>query len=789
MGPRRPRSGVAAAAGADGRDGGTLDPGVKSRIDLARCPDFDLGALRVRPSSREVLVGGRREPLEPRVMQLLVLMGGNPGQVISRDELIDRCWEGRIVSEDSINRAISKLRRLSEQDSGASFTIETISRVGYRLWTPETGAEAPPEGSPPILAGVPDEPPAEPAAEPARRRRAVRPAALAAGVAALAGLLLAAWFLFADRVVSVTAGQPSLVVLPFADLSPRRDHAYFAEGVAEEILNVLAAETSLKVVGRTSASQFRDRAADMKAIRESLGVSHVLEGSVRSDAGQVRITVRLLRTSDGGQVWSQDYDRRLENIFALQDEIGASVAERLRGSLAGSAVRRATPTTSVEVYDLYLSARTLLRQQELGALRQARELLRRAVRRDPKYAPAWARLAEATMALSEQQTALGDEPLAASRAEALGYLRRALRIDPDLPEAHAAFGRVLPPGPEAERALRRAVELDPGGAESWLSLSERLFQSGRPEEGMRARQRAAAIEPLWLPAQEGLILRLNERDGPSATEPVAARFLAAADDPYVTHRVRALLAMEGSRLDQMIAHAEQARRLRPADRQVRTYEAYAFARLGLTDQALAVLPRTEAMSRLVIMGDREAVASEAVRRGAGLWSRKRDARMAGWILLSLGRDRDLLRLFDSRFRSVSDFAARAEEVAYGVPVLVAMRRTGRTREAAELRAVLVGRLETAARWRKVDDLHDAFQRAAIEAAMGDTAAALRWLERSVHAGYLNQWAPAFHDLADYPVFSPLRADPRFQRLRAEFIATALAQRGAVQRAGAPAAAS
>src|SRR6201996_6083540 len=170
-------------------------PDAKSAIDLARVEDFDLGTSRVSPSTREVLRGSDREILEPRVMQVLVALFQANGRVVSRDELIFRCWEGRIVGEDAINRAIGRLRRLSEADNQASFEIETISRVGYRLLAAAPGAQASMTATP-ASEGPQTPHPAIPAA--ARQSRLLRHRLAIAGIAILAVAALATWLLWPE---------------------------------------------------------------------------------------------------------------------------------------------------------------------------------------------------------------------------------------------------------------------------------------------------------------------------------------------------------------------------------------------------------------------------------------------------------------------------------------------------------------------------------------------------------------------------------------------------------------
>jgi TolB-like protein len=215
-------------------------------------------------------------------------------------------------------------------------------------------------------------------------------------IAAAAIVLLATAAAFAVSRLSpdARAAEPALAVLPFDDLSPGGGQDYFAEGVAEEILSELASH-GVKVIGRTSARRFADE-ADLPTLRRALSVSHVLEGSVRSAGGRTRVLVRLVQTSDGAQVWAEEFDREAGDIFAVQDQIGATVARRLSGRLGGRggdepAGRAAA--AEVEAYNLYLAGRARLRERTEPALNAAEGLFARAVKLDPQVrarrGPGW----------------------------------------------------------------------------------------------------------------------------------------------------------------------------------------------------------------------------------------------------------------------------------------------------------------------------------------------------------------------------------------------------------------
>ncbi len=287
-------------------------------------------------------------------MDVLTVLAVRAGTVASVGDLMSVVWKGVVVSDGSVYLAISQLRQaLDEPDSGAS-CIETVPKRGYRLTVPvETIAldEA-----------------AVPGARAARRAWA-KPALALAVVVAVAVMVALTW------TPRSKPADHSLAVLPFADLSPEGDQAYFADGVTEEILNRLARIGDLRVIARTSAFQLRGRAADTRALGEKLGVGHLLVGSVRKAEDRVRVTAQLSETRSGAQLWSQTYERRLGDIFAIQDEIAKGVAAAMQVKLGlGDTSLMPGMTRDVAAYDEYLQGMALnlqMRPESLPARHRA----------------------------------------------------------------------------------------------------------------------------------------------------------------------------------------------------------------------------------------------------------------------------------------------------------------------------------------------------------------------------------------------------------------------------------
>jgi TolB-like protein/Tfp pilus assembly protein PilF len=298
------------------------------------------------------------------------------------------------------------------------------------------------------------------------------------------------------------ANEPhsSIAVLPFSNLSGDTARDYFSDGMSEELLNLLARIPGLKVASRTSSFAYKGRNVDIREVGRELGVETVLEGSVRQAGEQVRITAQLIDAETGFHLWSETYDRRLEDIFQVQDEIAAAIVDKLRIELAPQeqalAVRDKAPTQNVEAYQLYLQGRAAWKRRGEDNLLRAIDLYQKALGLDPGFARAHAALASAYVVLPGYTKAEGDEdrfvPLAVASA------RQALSIDPNIGEAHAVLaqlnaqrGNLL----DAESGFFFAISLEPNEAtpHHWYSLL--LGQVGRIGAALEQAQRAYELDP------------------------------------------------------------------------------------------------------------------------------------------------------------------------------------------------------------------------------------------------------------------------------------------------------
>ena len=337
-------------------------------------------------------------------------------------------------------------------------------------------------------------------AAPSPTMRRGRLAALLVGIGVLAAAPGLLWyFVVRSRPIpdaSSTAAPPSIAVLPFADLSPQKDQEYFADGIAEEILNSLAQIESLHVAGRVSSFSFKGKGDDARTIGQKLNVGNLLEGSVRKEGAHVRITAQLINATNGYHLWSQTYDRELAGVIAAQDEIARAVVDALKVRLV-PARRRHEPTPEAH-NELLLGNQFLNRLTYENTLR-AEAAYQRAVTLDPEYAQAWAALAMARFWVADRAESVA--AISQGFDEAMSYAEKSIALDPNLAEGYAARG-FLRSGTRTEwegaRAdFVRALKLNPNDGELHRRYADRgLATMGRLAEAVGEARRATEIDPL-----------------------------------------------------------------------------------------------------------------------------------------------------------------------------------------------------------------------------------------------------------------------------------------------------
>jgi TolB-like protein/Tfp pilus assembly protein PilF len=389
-----------------------------------------------------------------------------------------------------------------------------------------------------------------------------RMAGIAAGLIALA----LGWYFLGQPALrqQAIAGERSIAVLPFVNMSGDKDNEYFSDGLAETTLDMLAQLKDLKVIARTSSFAFKGKQADMREIGKALGAAHLLEGSVQQAGDTVRITAQLIRVSDGSHLWSKRFDRKLADVFAIQDEIATEVVNAIQGALPAVQQARLVRkrTDNVRAYDEYLKGIALLPDRNTTKLRAALVHFERAIELDPAYARAYAMAGTAASLLRTY----GDDSEQTAR-KIPRYIDRALELAPDLGEAWAARGAQLEQVRDlrnAERAYLRSVELAPGYATGYQWLGE-FYQDqlGEMDKALPLLERATTLDPLSPIIQKEYAVGLAAVQRLDEAERILDRLLQAHPRFAVGHEKLALLRMQRGDLSGALRAIETAIRLDP----------------------------------------------------------------------------------------------------------------------------------------------------------------------------------------------------------------------------------
>lgn len=415
---------------------------------------YRFGEFSLDADQKVLMHKGKPLLLAPKVLDILLTLVQHSGRIVEKEELMTRVWPDTFVEESNLTYSIVQLRKTLGDDARHPRYIETIPKRGYRFIA---DAEE-------VLSDM----------------RVVieeqRDSDVRSGVIA------------EQRVASIA-------VLPFLDLSPDRDQDYFCEGLADELINSLASLPDLQVASRTSSFRFKATTLDIREVGLRLNVNTVLEGSVRKAGSNLRITARLISAVDGYQLWSGKYDRRLEDVFAVQEDIAESTMRALEVVLS-SADKRALQevrTTAIEAYECYLRGRQLFYQMRRRSLESARQMYLKAIAIDDHFGPAYAGIADCSSFLYMDWGGCESDLIDADRAS-----WKAVEIDPRLAQAYASRGVVLALRErysEAEREFETALHLNPKLYEAFYYYARACFSQGKLDRAAVLLEQAAAVRP------------------------------------------------------------------------------------------------------------------------------------------------------------------------------------------------------------------------------------------------------------------------------------------------------
>lgn len=574
-----------------------------------------------------------------------------------------------------------------------------------------------------------------------------------------------------DEVTSTADGSSkSIAVLAFEDMSPGGDQEYFAEGISEELLNVLAQIPDLKVAGRTSSFAFKDQNRDLREIGEILDVDHILEGSVRTSGTRVRVTAQLVKAEDGFHLFSKNYNRELTDIFEVQDDIAREIGIALRSAILGDESTDAVAPTSVAAYDKYLRARQWIHTRDRTLMEQASELLDEALAIDPDYPPALAQKALATLLLSDGGGSYGDIPLAEAHRIARPLLERAIERDPDLAEAHAILGLLygqasVDSSDEAIAHLRRALAINPTMANANNWLAGQISSSSNMDESRRLYETVVEHDPLYTPAFNNLMFQYMQIRALDKADSLIRRVQRITGNSRSVQFARGSLALANGDLSTGITELDDAYRFNTSASVVQLWYGTALYFLGDLELSAEVSRDTDKLVTLELSGQHDAAVAvfESVKSEALDEGQLRG--ISEWFLLR-NQSKELIHFLETHYAETDNWidALPVPDQLWGVAthsnLVAALRASGRDDDAKRLLDKANAMLEIQ-RKNGADNMFFWYSAAQVAALLGDRQRLFSSLRNAIDTGFISVFG------CDSVAFDGHRTDPRFIELEQE----------------------
>ena len=580
----------------------------------------------------------------------------------------------------------------------------------------------------------------------------------------------------------------SIAVLPFVNMSEDSSNEYFSDGLSEEVLNILAKIKEMRVAGRTSSFAFKGKDDDLRTIGEKLNVQSILEGSVRKDEARnrVRITAQLVNVEDGYHLWSETYDRDLDDIFAIQEEIARKVADALKVTLLGEDEARiaAQAVTDLSAYDLYLRGLEQLNKFSFAALNEARTLFTRAIEQDPNYLPAQLKLAQAWLDLAFTGAITNDEAIATSRP----LLTSILEKNPaNNAEAHVLMARVmgaLRDDSGMQQELQLALDNDPRNVEALRVTGRYIFFNGDVEKGFEYVEEAERIDPYSLDVLWDLMAFNAFTGQPEQTLPYAQRTAEVQPENPNQYWGPGMAYLLNGQLATSLEYQVKAAAVDPNDPELPAGIAAVWLDLGDPEQAehwakladeIGADQPTPIVTRVLLYQYREqhGLAADMARRAL---DRNLDNRMGSNNVLRRTYIANLVR--QREIQQAIDFYITELPGAFATPIDVNMDNRRRSNELLEIAILLQMQDPASARAAELIDAAEqkmqliderfipwqrALERAGIAAARNDRQVAMEQLEQAFDLGLRSRWRNlllstiAFNSMHDEPEFKQLLA--------------------------------
>ena len=595
---------------------------------------YEFGPFSLDPYERVISRDGTPLPLTPKVFDTLLCLVRNRGRLLTKDELLKEIWPDTFVEEVNLAVNISALRKAFGENPQDGRYIVTVPGRGYRfiaevrevfnedkteLNTVVGGSGGPPlgpEGAKPNGTGTrypsvsemtTDLPSPKHELERGRaetngagglvtpafveRSRALKRATLAVLIFLLLAVAIGYFRFEQTRRIAPAVKTASIAVLPFVDLSQNKDQEYFSDGLAEELINDLAKVQGVRVVARSSAFQFKGKNEDLRSVGQKLGVANILEGSVRREGDRVRIMAELIKSDDGFQLWSATYDRQIDDVFKVQDEIARATTAALQVKLLnsnGAEFSASVRSTNAEAYQAYLQAQYFFeRNADESNEKKALNYADQAVKLDPNYAPAWA-LRSSILASLAIGTSSESEQLFREARQAAS---QAIALDPLLAAGYVQLGWVQAfndwDWEGARLSLEKAAQLQPGSFPV-LRYSSYLYQvRGQMDEAIATQREAIASDPLRARSYLFFGYQLYCAERYQEAEAAVRNALELNPRLPTAHTDQGQILLAQGRPQEALAQMEQE----PSEDSRLFGEALAYSSMGRLDESNAALDR------------------------------------------------------------------------------------------------------------------------------------------------------------------------------------------------------
>jgi TolB-like protein/Tfp pilus assembly protein PilF len=503
---------------------------------LANRQTYQFGSFRLDASGRILFDRNRAVSLPPKAAETLLVLVQRAGEIVEKERLLQEVWRDTIVEEGSLTRTVSILRKVLHEGKERRQFIATVSKKGYRFVAPVTQM---------VESPVPSA---------------------------------------SERVM--------LAVLPFENLSKTAKQDYFSDGLTEEMIGELGRlnPDRMGVIARTSAMKYKGTKKSIGEIGAELGVSYMLEGSVRRGRGRVRIAAQLIRVSDETHVWSETYDRSLGDILKLQSEVARAIAAQIQVKLTSSQQRRHAETAEVapEAYEAYLKGRHLWNRRTEDGMRKSITQYEEAIRHHPEYASAYAGIADSHVMLACRGIVPAKETFRKAKVAA----EKALLFDSQLGEAHGSLAHVRLHDWDwegLEEEFRLAIDLRPTNAIIYYWYAEFLMSMGRPDDAVEMARCAYRMDPLSpvIAASLAMILYLARRYD-HAVE-VLAHAQEIDPDHFLPHMRMGLVRTQQGEYDDAIRELKTASQLADQSTETKAALAMAYAAAGTRKLAQVIL--------------------------------------------------------------------------------------------------------------------------------------------------------------------------------------------------------